>query len=286
MNPLRIESARSARGWAALAAGDDGPPVLALHGWLDNAHSFLPLSEGLDGMRLVCPDFAGHGLSDPVPAGTRYLFDDHVFDVLAMADALGWDRFHLIGHSLGGAVACIAAAACPDRVLSVTAIEGLGPLSAPPDTAAAAWRKALDSSQWRPRRVHADADAAAEARTRNGHLGIEHARLLAERGTEPVDGGIRWRHDLRLTWSSPHRYTEPQVLDLLGTIACPVLSFHAEPATGILSPELRRRRLAAVGRRTAIGLRGGHHLHMECPQRLAPPIMDHIHACPPRQPTD
>lgn len=275
---MRIESRTDRRGWAALASGGGETPVLALHGWLDNAHSFLPLAPHLDELNLVCPDFAGHGLSDPYPSGRRYLFDDYVFDVLAMADALGWDRFHLLGHSLGGAVACVTAAASPERVISLTAIEGLGPLTASPDTAAAAWRKAVAVSRPRERRVHPDREAAANARARNGQLSPAHARMLAERGTEEVDGGVRWRHDPRLTWPSTHRYTEPQVLDLLAAIACPVLSIHAEPSTGLLTPEVRQRRLAAIRNRTAIGLSGGHHVHMETPELLAPHIMEHIHA--------
>jgi len=88
-------------------------PVLALHGWLDNAHSFVPLSDHLDGLDLVAIDFPGHGFSMPRPDGVRYHFDDYSFDVLAVLDDLGWERCNILGHSLGGE---IGRASCRERV--------------------------------------------------------------------------------------------------------------------------------------------------------------------------
>ncbi|NCO20290.1 MAG: alpha/beta hydrolase, partial [Gammaproteobacteria bacterium] len=174
---------------AALRLQQGSTRVLALHGWLDNALSFAPLWPLLDTLDLVCLDFPGHGESLPRPATARYHFDDYVFDVLAAADALGWDRFHLLGHSLGGAVASVTAAACPERVISLSVIEGLGPLTAPPDRTTEGWRKAIHASRARPRRVHADRDSALDARVRNSDLPRAAAELLAERGLEPVATG-------------------------------------------------------------------------------------------------
>ncbi len=251
-------------------------PVLALHGWLDNAHSFLPLAPVLEGLDVVALDFPGHGLSAARPDGVRYHFDDYVFDVLAALDALGWNEACLLGHSLGGAVASVTAAAAPDRIRALALIEGLGPLSTPVAETAANWRKAVARSHHRQRRVHIDHEAAAAARADNSDLGIEAARLLARRGVVEVEGGVRWRHDERLCWPSPHRYTEPQVLELLGAIECPVLSIHAVPRGGMLPEALARRRFAALCRRHDLGLPGGHHLHMHHPDRIGPAIKEHF----------
>ncbi|MFW5926442.1 MAG: alpha/beta fold hydrolase [Wenzhouxiangella sp.] len=128
---------------AGLHRPGGGARVLALHGWLDNANSFRALVEVLEDCDLVAIDFPGHGHSQPRPPGTRYHFDDYVFDVVAVLDDLGWPRCHLLGHSLGGAVASVVAGAAPDQVRSVTLIEGLGPLSLPADRTAWGWRRAL-----------------------------------------------------------------------------------------------------------------------------------------------
>ena len=263
---------------AALRLQQGSTRVLALHGWLDNALSFAPLWPLLDTLDLVCLDFPGHGESLPRPATARYHFDDYVFDVLAAADALGWDRFHLLGHSLGGAVASVTAAACPERVISLSVIEGLGPLTAPPDRTTEGWRKAIHASRARPRRVHADRDSALDARVRNSDLPRAAAELLAERGLEPVATGWRWRHDLRLTWPSTQRYTEPQVLDLLGHIECPVLCLLAEPRSRVVPAGMIEGRIAAVQCLELAELAGGHHLHMQHAAAVAALLRRHLDA--------
>lgn len=263
---------------AALVRGQRGPRVLALHGWLDNALSFAPLAPLLDGVQLVCLDFPGHGESAPRPAAARYHFDDYVFDVLAAADSLGWTSFHLLGHSLGGAVASVTAAVCPERVETLSVIEGLGPLSAPPDRTADGWRRAIAAQRDRPRRIHADRASAIAARIRNSDLPEPAAELLAARGLQAVDGGWQWRHDLRLTWPSTQRYTEPQVLDLLTHIEAPTLCVLAEPRSRVVPAGLMERRAAAVPSLRTVSIPGGHHVHMQSPEPIANLIKEHIHA--------
>lgn len=263
---------------AGLRRENDGARVLACHGWLDNANSFRPLAAELGSVDLVCLDWPGHGYSDDRPAGCRYHFDDYVWDVLHTADALGWKRFHLLGHSLGGAVCALVAAAAPERVKSTVLIEGVGPLSTPATDAATQLRAAVEKSRWRPRRRHVSVESAVKARAMNGDLGLAAARLLAERGLLEREDGWQWRHDLRLTWPSSHRYTEPQVLSLLGAIETPVLVIGSDPPSGIVPDHLLQRRLAMLRNATVRSHAGGHHLHMKHPEVLAPWVLDHIHA--------
>jgi pimeloyl-ACP methyl ester carboxylesterase len=277
LKSIRLDAAG---GLAGLRAETGSIRVLALHGWLDNAHSFLNLAPSLDGLDLVALDLPGHGLSSSRPAGVRYHFDDYVFDVLAAADELGWERFHLLGHSLGGAVASIVAAACPKRVISLALIEGLGPLSAHPDQTTSGWRRALAASRPRPRRVHASIDSAINARVSNSDLTVAEARCLAERGLEVVDGGHCWRHDQRLAWPSTQRYTEAQVLDLLTAIEAPVLNIYADPPSGILPQRRLERRLAALRHQALFSHPGGHHLHMQYPAVIGPIIREFFNEQP------
>lgn len=253
-------------------------PALALHGWLDNAHSFLPLSAHLDGLDLVAVDFPGHGLSAPRPDGVRYHFDDYSFDILAVLDELGWERTNLLGHSLGGAVSTLVAAAAPERVASMVLIEGLGPLSAPAEKTAEGWRKAVSRSKPRRRRVHIERENAIAARQQGSDLSEASTHMLADRGLVETAGGWQWRHDQRLTWPTAHRYTEPQVIDLIAHIDAPVLNIHSEPHTGLLGQRMFQLRLAALRqRRETLGCPGGHHLHMVHPERIAPNILEHFH---------
>ena len=105
------------------------PRVIALHGWLDNAASFLPLLPHLPELDLLLLDLPGHGRSGHLPAGAEYSLATHLHAVLDAADALGWERFDLLGHSMGAAIAALVAVAVPARVGRLALIETFGPLS-------------------------------------------------------------------------------------------------------------------------------------------------------------
>ncbi len=110
MQEIRLDVARGAL--AALRGGSPGGPrLLCLHGWLDNAASFLPLAPFLQDFDLVSLDLPGHGGSAHRPPGCDYVFVDWIHDVLDALDALGWERARLLGHSRGGAIARLVAAA-------------------------------------------------------------------------------------------------------------------------------------------------------------------------------
>ncbi len=116
---------------AAREWGDpDGEPVLAIHGWLDNAASFDTLAPMLPGLHLVAIDLPGHGRSQHRPPGVVHHFVDWVPEVAAAADALGWDSFSLLGHSMGAGIASLVPAVFPGRVRRVVLLEGAGPLAA------------------------------------------------------------------------------------------------------------------------------------------------------------
>lgn len=72
--------------------------------------------------RLVRFDVRGLGRSEKPGAGFRYSVDSLAADALAVADAVGAERFHVVGESAGGTIALHLAARHPDRVLSMTGI--------------------------------------------------------------------------------------------------------------------------------------------------------------------
>jgi pimeloyl-ACP methyl ester carboxylesterase len=261
-----------------LRAGIPGrAKVLALHGWLDNAASFVPLAPLLQGIELVAPDLPGHGRSAHLPQGADYSFAGAVNSVLDIADALGWERFALLGHSMGAGIGSLVAAACPQRIERFVAIEALGALAEAPERTVARLRDAIAAMRnvaRRPLRVFPDIDTAIRARMQANALDEPTARLLVERGLAVVDGGHAWSSDPRLTLPTTIRMTEPQVLALVRGIECPTLVIHADPAQPYLPDDLRRARAAALPRGTLKVLPGGHHLHMQQPAEVAAAIGD------------
>lgn len=99
-------------------AGEGGRPVLLVHGFTANRGEVAGVMAGLaeHGWHSVAPDLRGHGRSDHPTGAEAYSFDILAADVLALADGLGWDRFALVGHSMGGAVAQLIALDRPERL--------------------------------------------------------------------------------------------------------------------------------------------------------------------------
>ncbi|HZP65946.1 MAG TPA: alpha/beta hydrolase [Rudaea sp.] len=279
MSAREIEIALPHLTLAAREWGDPAnPPLLALHGWLDNAASFDALAPFLcEHFHIVALDFAGHGRSAWRPAGTWYHYVDYLDDVLGAADALGWNRFSLLGHSLGGTVASVFAAVRPERVERLALIEALGPLSGEPAQALAQLARALDQRAefaGKTLRVFPDVAAAVAARRQANGLSPTAAEALVERGIKLVAGGYSWSSDPRLTLASPLRYTEEQVLALVSGIRAPTLLVLAEPAPPYLPRAIVDARAAKVADIRVARIAGSHHLHLEDPQPVAAELRD------------
>lgn len=239
----------------------DGAPMLALHGWLDNAGSFVRLAPRLEGLRIVALDLAGHGRSGHRPPGGDYHLPGYVEDVLGVADRLGWQRFGLLGHSLGAVIAVQLAGALPERVDRLALIDGVLPPRAHEQDAASRLGMALQARLRRQpgrKRVYASFEEGVRARM-NGQVPVSHdaAERLALRGLEPVPEGFSWRSDSRLTLPSPVRLTQGQALSFVQRIACPTQLIVA--TDGLLAHE---HDLLAQLPFEQVTLPGGHHLHL------------------------
>ncbi len=123
MEPLRIEANDLV--FDARAAGPvDGPLILMLHGFPQSSFEWrhqMPVLAGM-GFRVVAPDQRGYS-PDARPLGDEaYEVPRLVGDVIAIAAALGHERFHLVGHDWGAAVAWYTAMTQPDHVISLVPI--------------------------------------------------------------------------------------------------------------------------------------------------------------------
>ena len=108
-----------------LVAGPDvGEPVILLHGYPQSAASWTETMEWLAqrGYRSIAPNLRGYSPGANPRDADEYRMTDLVADVIAIADARGVGRFHLVGHDWGGALAWSVAGAHPERLLSLTSI--------------------------------------------------------------------------------------------------------------------------------------------------------------------
>ena len=250
---------------AHLYGPEDGVPVIALHGWLDNAASFARLAPLLPGLRIVALDFAGHGHSDHRPLGGSYAIWDYAHDVLQVAEQFGWQRFSLLGHSMGAIVSVLLAGAMPERIARLALIDGLIPYTGEADTAPQKLGEALKAQlalAGKSKPVYAEFDRAVQARMRGvGAVSREAAELLAQRGLMPVPGGYTWRTDSRLTLPSPLRLTQAHALAFVRSLQCPAKLVMAQQGMLLAQPSMTQ---LVEGLPIEVAqLPGGHHLHLD-----------------------
>ncbi len=273
-----------ARSYHGLSCGSsDAEVVLCLHGWLDNAASFIPFFEALEseqdhlGKKFIAIDWPGHGLSDHRSDDAHYHFFDYIYDMLQLFEVHGWQKIAIIGHSMGGMIASAFAAAFPEKVRSLTLIDTLGFIYAHSNEATAILRQAMLSrlsttpiiktNQYKQevRGINQrtfSKEAAIQARLNVSDLTKVHANLLISRSLIAQNGAYCWRSDPRLKTLSPYRLTLAQGQQLLTDIRCPVLLIY-----GTKGMDLTRLALTEFAPLIAdfrsVELDGGHHVHME-----------------------
>lgn len=98
----------------------DGERLLLVHGNASSARFFEELIASLPEYTIVAPDLRGYGASEAHPADARRGLRDYSDDLEALVDALGWERFHLLGWSLGGNIAMQYTIDHPERVQTLT----------------------------------------------------------------------------------------------------------------------------------------------------------------------
>lgn len=170
--------------------GAGGSPLMLVHGFTGAKEDFgdflVPLAER--GWHVVAPDLRGHGASDKPGEESAYTLSVFAGDVLALADTLGWTRFTLLGHSMGGMIAQHMLLAAPDRIEALILMDTAhGPLEGLVDpqtigraidfvraNGIAAWKAAQDANP--ALRTAADERVRAE---RPGYIEFGDRKLLA-----------------------------------------------------------------------------------------------------------
>jgi pimeloyl-ACP methyl ester carboxylesterase len=211
---------------------DDGELVLLLHGFPETSYSWRHQLPALaaSGYRAVAPDQRGYSpRARPGDVG-EYRFDRLVGDVLGFADALGVERFHLVGHDWGGGVAWQVAGRNPDRLRSVTSVSTPHP---------AAFRRSIAEGDQRDRSSYMlffrspeaepfflDNDAAGlrslyTASSLPGDAVEEYVRVLTQPGA--MTGALNW-----------YRAADLGLVQGLGSITTPALYVWStfDPALG------------------------------------------------------
>lgn len=245
---------------------------------MDNAASFSPLAARLPECDVVALDLPGHGHSSHLPEGCHYHLLDQVPYILSAADALGWNEFNLLAHSLGACIAPFVAVAAPERVKRLVMIDGIGPPTEPPEALPERLHRSVAQtrdSRHRLTRIYARETDAVDARLAATKMERENAELIVRRSLKETDGGYAWRFDPKIRVASPSYLNAAQVQACFNSVECPALLVLA--AQGV--PHVREHaeeRLSWLQRGVLHTLPGDHHVHMDQPDAVAGAIRKFI----------
>ncbi len=201
------------------------PTVFLLHGWGDMSASWQFLADALGvGWHLIAPDWRGFGGSGR--GGDGYWFPDYLADLDVLLREFCPDRpVDLVGHSMGGNVACLFAGVRPGRVRRVAALDAFGLPDMAPDGAPdrlERWLSQLERGD--AFRTYADVAAfAGRLMADNPRLGSVKADFLARHMTEPASGGVRVTVDPAHRRVNPVPYRRAEALACWRRVVSPVL---------------------------------------------------------------
>jgi pimeloyl-ACP methyl ester carboxylesterase len=193
-----------------------GEVVVLLHGFPTDRSSWQRVAERLHeaGLRTLAPDQRGYSPAARPTDRTAYRLEELLADVLALIDASGRERVHLVGHDWGGALAWLLAANQPHRIASLTV------LSTPhPAALSRAWRRSTEQKRkswyvaafqlpWAPERAVAATFHSLLART--GLPTADRRRYAARLArADALAGPINWYRAARDSRVRAHRVEVP-----------------------------------------------------------------------------
>ena len=196
---------------------DEGPAgaetVVLLHGFPQSAQSWTGVARRLAaaGYRVIAPDQRGYTPQARPRSRRAYRLNELVADVVALIDAAGVDRVHLVGHDWGGGVAWMVAATRPDRLHTLTAVSAPHPRAVLNAMFTSrqflqAWHVMLFQLPWLPEAaIRSRGGRLAVAVLKHSGLGDHLARAYVDRlNDDPgaLAGALQWYRALPLDISA------------------------------------------------------------------------------------
>lgn len=170
---------------------DAARPLVFLHGWLDSSDTFQFVVDAFaHDHPIVALDWRGFGRS--AWQNGPYWFPDYLADLEALLAEVSPDApATLVGHSMGGNIACLYAGVRPERVARVVNLEGFGMARTRPEQAPERYRRWLDELRAPPTFSTYESleRFAAMLARRNPRLPPERAEYIAASWSKPLPGG-------------------------------------------------------------------------------------------------
>jgi pimeloyl-ACP methyl ester carboxylesterase len=251
-------------------------PVFLLHGWLDSGETFQFMVDALQrDWPLVALDWRGFGRSEWPQQG--YWFPDYFGDLDALLDLLSPAApARIVGHSMGGNIACSYAGIRPERVRCLVNLEGFGLARTSPEQAPARMRKWLHQLKAPSvRKEYASfEELAGIIRFRYPRFSEAQAAFVARAwGKLDAVGQVRLAGDPRHHWVNPVLYKREDTEACWRELRAPLLMLMGEESDILakLGADGTSARFRAIFPNVEIARipGAGHMLHIERPDLVA-----------------
>lgn len=259
--------------------------ILCIHGILEHGAAWDAIAQGLTGAdpaiapyQVLAPDLRGHGKSDHTGSGGSYQLLDYLGDLDALLRELPDRPVTLVGHSMGAVLAATLANLRGDRIRQLILVEPVVPDSGQEGDVVNQLQAHLTYLENPPQHsVFPDlATVAARLRQATPTLSEQRAWKLAERLTEPMEQGYRWRWDARLqgrtSLGAGSAFSRQKYEQVLRGIQVPTtLIFGTQ--SHFNRPEDLTLQQSALPHARSITLAGGHNLPADAPAAVAQVIL-------------
>lgn len=218
----------------------------------------------------VALDLRGHGESDWPGTGRGYQHEDFLTDLAGLLKHLDKDSSTIIGHSLGGSMSLLYAAAFPDKVKRMVLLESLGPFARADDEVPDIIAERLRGRDYVEIPFpHESLESAAKSLQKTFPLIPERAALhMARHGTTFKGGRYRWKYDPILRYRTTTAMSEGQIEAFIRRLKCPILFVYGTESDFMKSVRGHRAQLFPNAR--IVPVEGaGHHIPHEKPEELA-----------------
>ncbi|XP_038215849.1 probable serine hydrolase [Zerene cesonia] len=277
--------------WGHIAAkvwgdADRRRPILALHGWQDNAGTWDTLAPLLyQKIPIIAIDFPGHGLSSWYPHGMQYYPWDFARLILSIRDHFQWDKVSLLCHSMGSIAGMRYACVFPDDVDFYIAIDNIIADDYDLDQVVEMFPKLFRKIQITQARIDTEPPSySIEEFVKKWHYGtkksvsMESVHHLAKRGMKASSSDPNkyyFNRDARLKHTLFMPENKMFVETLVKRLKCPTAYFKAidSPyASDQFSVDLRETLEKNNQNFESHFVPGTHHVHLNNPEVLAPII--------------
>lgn len=294
IDPKSVEEVKIPVPWGHIAGKwwgkKDVQPILAIHGWQDNAGSWDPLAELIpEEYSLLAIDLPGNGFSSHLPPFQNYYTSDTVAVISRIKRHFGFGKLNLLGHSGGSTCCFLYAAVFPENTASYFGVDYVINCYKDEEKRANELGKIIDKKIELGLREHSASRSYSwdEAKdvwikaTRNS-LDDRSAQILMIRGlTKVANGNYIFSRDHRLKTDDINIFNPEQVQELAENVDCHVhlvkgLQSHFFQSSLKNIPELLNFIKKKAKSFSYSELVGKHHLHMDIPEQILPLLLDNL----------